>query len=1359
MARLTVFFFSLILYLNSHSQSVDWMRNFEGGLVNIYDLQATNDDGFIIVGSFTDTVDFDLDTSSYKLVGDKKGELFLARYKSDASLVWVKPIGKATDSIWITDLLIDEHLNIYLLGGFVDSVDFDLSTSVITKHAGTVADGFLVKYNHNAAYQNLVQFIDLPPNFIKQKKSKLHIAASGIDTVKVGSTTYTNPNKLLNKGMIIDSLFSNLSFISLVNRLELSDGTPVIVSRTSKQISITVQGHWSFIIRDTFSMGLPYLDPVFISADDLVYISGSGRNYNVKTPLSNKFTYVRGSIHLGSHFAVVYDKNGVAQPRAHSSSGNHSARVKHSQYNNCPVSTVVNWSSISNFNNSSYYVTGKMLWANHPGFSLWSKVYSGPSSVYVVNQYGEPYQHVIGKDTLKFKNHNFHSSFLVKFKTGCKVSTEKFKVQVNGKIISSSSPGCGTGIDTEFRACLGDTLSFELDSTSTYQWDSLGSKKKTIIATNGQIVTGFNKLGACSYSDNGIKIKIITDPIITHDTLFICPGDSILILGYFQKNTGVYLDTTRFTTGNKCDSIIEIVNLVVIYPKPDALNQDTVYVCDTNNTGKIGIGYHWGEPRIYNKSGWTVDTLKSSLGCDSIIDTLFIQMTIPDSTKDTIHTCGPHNLLNTYTTKSVIPFTNQHGCDSIVELLKVTHKTSFSYTYNYYGSGVVNYCGTSFGLGGNIHTSNGIYSDKLKSIHGCDSILNYQLFLHSNYSLTLPSINACDSFVWAFSGKTYYSSGWYSHTKQMAPTFWGPNGCDSTIRVYVNISKSFYTPVTDTISACYGYVWPTNRKRYTTSGYYIDTVKVKSGLCDSVVALQLTISPPNQPVPDTVYTCPPHYYWNINKTNYAKSGLYVDTIRSNGCDSIISLQLFINPLQLPKTDTVVACSPFYWNKTRKNYTKSGIYRDTIRIGGCDSIVELNYTTGESVNQPVKITSCNQYTWLATGKSYNKTGTYQAKFKNSMGCDSIRTLDLIINRSTTTQLFENHCNSYTWPLTGITYTKTGQYWDTLIDQNGCDSILSLHLSLDRTPDTISNVQSCNSFYWKVNKKFYYQSGTYADTALNSKGCYAINLLNLSILPTYNDTTIVGTCKKYYDWPVTLQRIFKSGFYHRKLTSSKGCDSLVVLHLKLNQAVVDTQNIRSCWSYSWPQTGITYTTSGVYSDSIINTNGCDSVLNIQLTIDSVNAGVKQLNDTLKAMSRLASYQWLKCDTNSYTVISGATSQSFVAKTNGDYAVEVTESHCIDTSTCHNITGIGIKYNDFGNSLKVYPNPTSGKVNLVLGNDYHDVRLTIRNTLGQIVLTKSFEVASSLEAEILGENGVYFIELTTQKGKTATIRIVKE
>ena len=91
------------------------------------------------------------------------------------------------------------------------------------------------------------------------------------------------------------------------------------------------------------------------------------------------------------------------------------------------------------------------------------------------------------------------------------------------------------------------------------------------------------------------------------------------------------------------------------------------------------------------------------------------------------------------------------------------------------------------------------------------------------------------------------------------------------------------------------------------------------------------------------------------------------------------------------------------------------------------------------------TSCNIYT-SPSGKQWNTSGVYQDTIENYSGCDSIMTISLTISTPAVQVDQINACDSLTW-INGVTYTSNNNTAiDTLTNQFGCDSIVTLILQL-------------------------------------------------------------------------------------------------------------------------------------------------------------------------------------------------------------------------------------------------------------------------------------------------------------------------
>ncbi len=150
---------------------------------------------------------------------------------------------------------------------------------------------------------------------------------------------------------------------------------------------------------------------------------------------------------------------------------------------------------------------------------------------------------------------------------------------------------------------------------------------------------------------------------------------------------------------------------------------------------------------------------------------------------------------------------------------------------------------------------------------------------------------------------------------------------------------------------------------------------------------------------------------------------------------------------------------------------------------------------------------------------------------------------------------------------------------------------------------------------------------------------------------------------------------SGSYTDVIPNVSGCDSTINIALTVNNSSSNTDVITACDSLTWID-GNTYTANNNTASYVLtNSNGCDSTVYLDLTI---NAGpdlmVIQSGANLTANQLGATYQWVDCDNNN-TPISGATSQSFAPTVSGNYAVEVTLNGCTGTSDCANVDFTGI------------------------------------------------------------------------------------
>lgn len=199
------------------------------------------------------------------------------------------------------------------------------------------------------------------------------------------------------------------------------------------------------------------------------------------------------------------------------------------------------------------------------------------------------------------------------------------------------------------------------------------------------------------------------------------------------------------------------------------------------------------------------------------------------------------------------------------------------------------------------------------------------------------------------------------------------------------------------------------------------------------------------------------------------------------------------------------------------------------------------------------------------------------------------------------------------------------------------------------------------------------------------------------------------------------------------------------------------VNSCGPYRAPN-GVLYSSSGSFSDTIIASSGCDTILNLNLSVSNLDSSAHRIaNNKLEAneTDTAAKFQWLNCNTN-YSPIFGATGKQFTFIQNGAYAVEVTLNQCVDTSACITITNVGLV--ELEDLVKLYPNPAKDKIALSypagLFKSY-----SLMDLQGRIILEGELNVSGNESLKLSGQHaGLYYLSLKGDLG-TSSHKIILE
>ena len=224
-----------------------------------------------------------------------------------------------------------------------------------------------------------------------------------------------------------------------------------------------------------------------------------------------------------------------------------------------------------------------------------------------------------------------------------------------------------------------------------------------------------------------------------------------------------------------------------------------------------------------------------------------------------------------------------------------------------------------------------------------------------------------------------------------------------------------------------------------------------------------------------------------------------------------------------------------------------------------------------------------------------------------------------------------------------------------------------------------------------------------------------------------------------------------------TTAQGCSQTKSLVVNVNP-ILFTNNPQSvCKGSIYTLNSHSYSVAGIYKDTLTSHLGCDSIINTQLTIETINKTVTQNGLTLTANGIADSYQWINCNTNS--IISGAVNQSYTTTSNGNYAVILLKNSCQDTSACFNILTTNTSGNELYQKIEIYPNPTNSEITILTEDAQNGANIKLFNVTGQLLLEKNNLIGKVFKVNLTKfANGIYFLEFT-RGGKIIREKIVKE
>jgi hypothetical protein len=420
-------------------------------------------------------------------------------------------------------------------------------------------------------------------------------------------------------------------------------------------------------------------------------------------------------------------------------------------------------------------------------------------------------------------------------------------------------------------------------------------------------------------------------------------------------------------------------------------------------------------------------------------------------------------------------------------------------------------------------------------------------------------------------------------------------------------------------------------------------------------------------------------------------------------------------------------------------TTTTTYTVTATVGAnCSATASQTVTVYQPGASQVSATICSGNSYSFNGVSVTTSGSYKDTLQTIHGCDSIVTLSLTVSPALTASRTQTICAGSSYLFNGLQLTTGGTFADTMQNANGCDSIITLTLIVNPTLTGSLAATICTGRSYSFNGQQISNAGTYSDTLQNANGCDSIITLTLTVNPTLTGSLTATICAGS-TYPFNGQQLTQAGIYKDTIQSANSCDSIVTLNLTVAPVLQSTFSDTICNGDSYSFNNLSISQAGIYYDTLQTPVGCDSIVTLSLTVrDLPQPTILKNADTLLTQS-FATYQWLKND----SAIAGDTLQQIAITTTGNYRVIVSDANgCTDTSATFNVTSVRISNVLASTDFKLYPNPTNGHFTIEWSEGTAEIQIV--NALGQIILPAvkaETKIAMDLQEYAAG---VYFVHI---------------
>ncbi len=480
------------------------------------------------------------------------------------------------------------------------------------------------------------------------------------------------------------------------------------------------------------------------------------------------------------------------------------------------------------------------------------------------------------------------------------------------------------------------------------------------------------------------------------------------------------------------------------------------------------------------------------------------------------------------------------------------------------------------------------WCDTLVAQNGCDSIACMTIVRLDTF-FTSEELFICNGESVDIFGNLETQAGLYEQV------YIAENGCDSTHQIQLNIYDTFLEE--QSISICQGESTDIFGNLETEANIYEQLLTTPNG-CDSLIRIELIVLDVFET--EEILTFCEGNSVSVFGNQITESGEFSETYTAaNGCDSThtITVEMLQN---ISSFTTVSTCAGTPINIFGNPEMESGIYEmNFTAANGCDSLATIELIVNDTFFNSEIIEICAGESIGIFGNLENESGIYTNSLQTVNGCDSILQVELIVNNNSIETETISICVGESVLIFGNEVTESGIFEETYTSVNGCDSLHRIALTVFEVYETEELITICEGDSVAIFDTFIQESGMYSEMYASINGCDSTHTIQVEVLPNSSFSDVISICagdqQMVFGNPET-----EAGIYTETFISSNGCDSLVTIELVLLDTFYTFSAVELCPGDSTNVFGEWMTSSGMYTRVYDSQEGCDSIAQIQITM---------------------------------------------------------------------------------------------------------------------------------------------------------------